>query len=152
MRSEKEIKPLITILEKEFDIEIASNQLNEIVYDRRESEKRYYSLSIKDVKTFHITICDSAHNIFNKSKLYQNTYEEFSVKPISFIKKENKTLFIQEYFEGKTLDELYEKNEIEIDNVNYILEHIFDVYRNVSRSSNPSSIESEFIEFKENFP
>ena len=151
MRSEKEIKPLITILEKEFDIEIASNQLNEIVYDRRESEKRYYSLSIKDVKTFHITICDSAHNIFNKSKLYQNTYEEFSVKPISFIKKENKTLFIQEYFEGKTLDELYEKNEIEIDNVNYILEHIFDVYRNVSRSSNPSSIESEFIEFKENF-
>ena len=151
MRSKNEIKSFISILETELDMEIASNQINEIEYNCRESQKRYYTLSIKDENIFHITLCDSDDNIFDQSKLYANAYKELSVRPISFIKKENKALFIQEYFEGKTIDDLYEKNEIKVDDVNCILEHIIDVYRISTKSSNPSSIESEFIDFRENF-
>ncbi|MDA8991705.1 glycosyltransferase [Opitutales bacterium] len=151
MRSKNEIKSFISILETELDMEIAINQINEIEYNCRESQKRYYTLSIKDENIFHITLCDSDDNIFDQSKLYANAYKELSVRPISFIKKENKALFIQEYFEGKTIDDLYEKNEIKVDDVNCILEHIIDVYRISTKSSNPSSIESEFIDFRENF-
>ena len=83
--------------------------------------------------------------------MFYEKYENISIKPIYFDSIANWSFFVQEYFDGRTIDKLYDEGLISEDDVNTIIKKIHCEFDSKLESSDLSSFLNEFNHFKENF-
>ena len=123
----------------------------EIHNESSKKDKVYFKIQNEKSQKFHITYQKSTLNLYEKSKLFYEKYKNISIRPIYFDSIANWSFFVQEYFDGRPIDKLYDEGLISEDDVNTIIKEIHCEFDSKLESSDFSNFLNEFNYFKENF-
>lgn len=118
-------------------------KLKEIISEEKRSDKKIFSATVNNIR-LHITTGSNLEKTYNNTKILNQLIPELTCKPILYHKRQNSDIFIQEYFEGKKLDELIDKNEISTLELCNLISRIFIIFSSLETKSSKEDLLNEF--------
>jgi O-antigen biosynthesis protein len=119
----------------------------EITKNEQFVRKRFFKLKIKNDNIIHLTCGKNLESVYEHTKSFHSTFPSISCRPLFFVNDTEIDLLAQEFFDGEPIDENFDKNRINEDNVKNILEIIKREFLKQTKSSNQEVYAKEFKEF-----
>lgn len=111
------------------------------------ARKRFYKLNPPHRKTIHLTYGSDLEHQYENTKALYEAIPAFICKPLFIKNKDGYSLFGQDFFEGKAIDDLYNECKIDEGQVTKILEKVHSIFQNLEKPSSRECAEGEFKEF-----
>lgn len=135
---EKEVSDLLC---KEYKTQKV--KLSEINSKEKRIDKKIFEAKVDYLK-LHITIGSDLENLYRNTKTLNELLPNYTCRAEHFFRKKNRDIFIQEYFEGESLDELIDKNKISEKDLNELISRIFNIFSSIEIKSRKQDLLKEF--------
>ena len=122
---EKEVSDLLC---KEYKTQKV--KLSEINSKEKRIDKKIFEAKVDYLK-LNITIGSDLENLYRNTKTLNELLPNYTCRAEHFFRKKNRDIFIQEYFEGESLDELIDKNKISEKDLNELISRIFNIFSSI---------------------
>ena len=118
-------------------------KLTEINSKEQRTDKKIFQATVDYLK-LHITIGNDLQNLYRNTKALNQLIPKYTCSAKHYFRKKNKDIFIQEYFEGKSLDELIDRNVISTKDLNDLISRIFNIFSSIEIKSRKQDLLKEF--------
>lgn len=115
--------------------------------NRYSKRKRFYRVDCNNEIFYHVTVANDLESTYQNSLKFHTAAPSLACKPISYIEEEGLEVYIQEYSDGSTLQELITKNKLSDNELNEIIADLASSLTDLEETSSKTAAREEFTEF-----
>ena len=116
--------------------------------EKKLARKRFYRLMLDQNRSIHLSYGKFSKNIYQKALSFNKAFPQLSCTPLFINEGKNATLFGQEYFDGRPIDESFDDEVLSEAEIVSIIKKIQETLLSLERTSTVEAMQKEFIEFK----